>query len=156
MNYNKNKIKFQTYSWVYGTTSFRVSELKYKIEKQLFLIEDLRSIYPDTDWKEIQEDYFDLLEEAELSKSTAKDMKKDARQKTSSLKDLGLITSDRKITFIGKVIQLSTLERDNINFNNIFSLRNDSYLYFKQFLKIEFSKIVIVVIIHFPLIHLLL
>lgn len=140
MNYNINKINFQTYSWVYGTTSFRVSELKYKIEKQLFLIEDLRSMYPNTDWKEIQEDYFDLLEEAELSKSTAKDMKKDARQKTSSLKDLGLVTSDRKITPIGKVIQLSTIERDNIKFNNIFSLRDDNYLYFKQFLKIEFSK----------------
>lgn len=140
MNYNINKINFQTYSWVYGTTSFRVSELKYKIEKQLFLIEDLRSMYPKTNWKDIQEDYFDLLEEAELSKNTAKDMKKDARQKTSSLKDLGLITSDRKITPIGKVIQLSTIERDNIKFDNIFSLRDDSYLYFKQFLKIEFSK----------------
>jgi len=61
VSYDKSKIKFQTYSWVVGTTSFRVSELKYKIEKQLILIENLRELYPNNDWKEIQEDYFELL-----------------------------------------------------------------------------------------------
>jgi hypothetical protein len=140
MSYDIGKIKFQTYSWVYGTTSFRVSELKYKIEKQLLLIEDLRNLYPESDWKDLQGVYFDLLVEAELSKDSAKEIEKDARQKTSSLKDLGLITEDRKITPIGKLILQTTLERDNIKFDNIFSLRGDSYLYFKQFLKIEFSK----------------
>lgn len=140
MSYDQNKIKFQTYSWVYGTTSFRVSELKYKIEKQLLLIEDLRTLYPESEWKDLQSVYFDLLVEAELSKDSAKEIEKDARQKTSSLKDLGLITEDRKITPIGKLILETTLERDNIKFDNIFSLRGDSYLYFKQFLKIEFSK----------------
>ena len=37
-----NNIKFKTYSWGYGTTSFRVSELKYKIEKQLILLKELK------------------------------------------------------------------------------------------------------------------
>ncbi|EFK97837.1 hypothetical protein LDC_0121 [sediment metagenome] len=140
MSYDQNKIKFQTYSWVYGTTSFRVSELKYKIEKQLLLVEDLRTLYPESDWKELQSVYFDLLVEAELSKDSAKEIEKDARQKTSSLKDLGLVTEDRKMTSIGKLILETTLDRDNIKFDNVFSLRGDSYLYFKQFLKIEFSK----------------
>lgn len=140
MPYDINKIKFQTYSWVYGTTSFRVSELKYKIEKQLLLIEDLRILYPESDWKELQSVYFDLLVEAELSKDSAKEIEKDARQKTSSLKDLGLVTEDRKMTPVGKLILETTLDRNNIKFDNIFSLRGDSYLYFKQFLKIEFSK----------------
>jgi len=140
MPYNINKIKFQTYSWVYGTTSFRVSELKYKIEKQLLLIENLRAIYPETNWKELQNVYFKLLVEAGLSKKSAKEVEKDARQKSSSLKDLGLITDDRKITYIGKLILETTLKHSNIKFNNIFSIRDDSYLYFKQFLKIEFSK----------------
>ena len=140
MPYDINKIKFQTYSWVYGTTSFRVSELKYKIEKQLLLIEDLRTQYPESDWKELQSDYFDLLVEAELSKDSAREIEKDARQKTSSLKDLGLVTEDRKMTPIGRLILENTLDRDNIKYDNIFSLRGDSYLYFKQFLKIEFSE----------------
>jgi len=137
-NYQK-QIEFQTYSWMYGTTSFRVSELKYKIEKQLFLIEDLRDLYPESDWKDLQGTYFNLLVGAELSKDSAIEIEKDARQKTSSLKDLGLITEDRKITQIGKLILQTTLGRDNIKFDNIFSLREDNYLYFKQFLKIEFS-----------------
>jgi len=133
-NYQK-QIEFQTYSWMYGTTSFRVSELKYKIEKQLFLIEDLRDLYPESDWKDLQGTYFNLLVGAELSKDSAIEIEKDARQKTSSLKDLGLITEDRKITQIGKLILQTTLGRDNIKFDNIFSLREDNYLYFKQVFK---------------------
>jgi hypothetical protein len=134
------KAKFQSYSWTYGTTSFRVSELKYLIERQLIRLKELWSEYPNASWQEIQNIYFDKLVEEGIAQPTAKRKDKDARQKTSSLKDLGLITEDRKLTEVGeKIYQIA--KNNNFNFDNIFQIRNDSFIYFKQFLKIEFSKI---------------
>ena len=37
---------FKSYSWSIGTTSFRVSQLNYKIERQLQLLKEF--------WKKIQ------------------------------------------------------------------------------------------------------
>lgn len=133
------EVKFKSYSWVYGTTSFRVSELKYKIERQLIRLKELWDEYPNTNWQELQEIYFDKLVEEGLAKPTAKRKDKDARQKTSSLKDLGLITEERKLTEVGEKIY-HIAKNNNFNFDNIFQIRNDSFIYFKQFLKIEFSK----------------
>ena len=42
----------------------------------------------DIEWKDFQIEYFSHLVEDELAKSTANDKQKDARIKTSSLKDL--------------------------------------------------------------------
>ncbi len=139
MTYDKNKIKFQTYSWGYGTTSFRVSELKYKIEKQLILLKELQDKYPTKEWKELQFIYFEILVENDLAKSTSNNKEKDARQKTSSLKDLGLINEDRKLTNVGLELYQLNKKRD-FKSQNIFYLREDAYIYFKQFLKINFSK----------------
>ena len=52
-------VAFKSYSWSYGTTSFRVSELKYKIERQLILLKELWNEYPDRTWQELQDIYFD-------------------------------------------------------------------------------------------------
>ena len=139
MTYDKNKIKFQTYSWGYGTTSFRVSELKYKIEKQLILLKELQDKYPTKEWKELQFIYFEILVENDLAKSTSNNKEKDARQKTSSLKDLGFINEDRKLTNVGLELYQLNKKRD-FKSQNIFYLREDAYIYFKQFLKINFSK----------------
>ncbi|PHQ64616.1 MAG: hypothetical protein COB99_08780, partial [Sulfurimonas sp.] len=136
---NKKDIIFQSYSWSYGTTSFRVSELKYKIERQLIRLKELWDEYPTSTWIEIQDIYFDILVEEGLSKSTSKNKAKDARQKTSSLKDLGLITEDRKITNIGETLYKIN-KKNKLNIDNIFGVKNDNFIYFKQLLKIEFSK----------------
>ncbi len=134
-----DKIKFQSYSWSYGTTSFRVSELKYKIEKQLIRLNELWDKYQSDNWIDIQDIYFEMLVEENLSQSSAKDKNKDARQKTSSLKDLGLITEDRKVTEVGKEIYRIN-KKNSFDYDNIFFIRNDSFIYFKQLLKIEFSE----------------
>ncbi|WP_024791877.1 AlwI family type II restriction endonuclease [Lebetimonas sp. JS138] len=134
-----NEIKFQTYSWSYGTTSFRVSELKYKIERQLIRLKELRNIYPDKNWKDLQEIYFEMLLEEGLAKETSKNKAKDARQKTSPLVDLGLVDNERQLTEIGKKLYKINYDK-NYNFNNLFFLRNDAFLYFKQLLKINFNK----------------
>jgi len=137
--YDKNKIKFKTYSWVYGTTSFRVSELKYKIEKQLILLKELKDKYPKKSWQELQLLYFEILVENGLAKPTSNNKEKDARQKTSSLKDLGLIDENRDLTNIGlKLYKLN--KKKKFESKNIFYLREDAYIYFKQFLKVDFSK----------------
>lgn len=134
-----DKIKFQTYSWSYGTTSFRVSELKYKIERQLIRLKELRDIYPNQSWQDLQDIYFEMLVEENLAKKTSKNKKKDARQKTSPLVDLGLVDNERKLTNIGKKLYEINYNR-TYNFDNLFFLRNDAYLYFKQLLKIKFDK----------------
>lgn len=133
-----NDAAFKSYSWSYGTTSFRVSELKYKIEKQLILLKTLWEKFPDKTWRELQGIYFEMLVTNHLAKPTAMNKEKDARQKTSPLKDLGLITEKRELTEVGEKIY-SIAKNNDYNFNNILQIRNDSFIYLKQFLKIEFS-----------------
>ena len=135
----KDDIKFQSYSWSYGTTSFRVSELKYKIERQLIRLKELRNQYPTNEWIDIQGRYFDILVEENLSQSTAINKAKDARQKTSALKDLGLITEDRTLTQVGEKLYKINKKND-FNTDNIFGIKNDNFIYFKQLLKMEFSE----------------
>ena len=134
---------FKTYCWSLGTTSFRVADLKFKIESQLRLLTKLFEENPGEYWINLQVKYFDLLVEAGLSVPNPKTTKealakkaKDARQKSSSLVNLGLITDDRKVTKVGKkVLEIfETMEFDN---DNIFFIRNDSFLYLKQLLKYE-------------------
>ena len=140
--YNESKIVFKTYSWVIWTTSFRVSELKYKIEKQLIKLKELREKFPNDSWKNLQIKYFDLLVEAWLSNNDLewiKKREKDARQKTSALRDLWFIDDDRRLTIIWNLL-LDIVSNRKYKNDNIFWIRNDSFLYLKQFLKIEFSK----------------
>lgn len=139
MNYDKDKIKFQTYSWGFGTTSFRVSELKYKIEMQLLLLKELQASQKNKKWADFQEEYFYHLVEKGLSQASAKDKKKDARQKTSSLKDIGLVNKERVLQNTAKEL-LEIIRKKDFNVDNIFGIQNDSFFYLKQFLKIEFSK----------------
>ena len=134
-----DKINFQTYTWSYGTTSFRVSKLKYKIERQLIRLKELRDIYPNENWRELQNIYFEILVEENLAKKSSKNKTKDARQKTSPLVDLGLVDNDRRLTDAGKELYEINYNKD-YNFNNLFFLRSDAYLYFKQLLKIKFDK----------------
>jgi len=139
MKIDKSKIKFQTYSFSYGTTSFRVSELKYKIEIQLIRLKELRDIFPQKKWKDLQEIYFEILVEENLAKATSNNKAKDARQKTSSLVDLGLVDEERNLTEIGE--KLYSINRDKkFKFDNIFFLRDDAYIYFEQLLKVKFDK----------------
>lgn len=42
---------FKSYSWSIGTTSFRVSQLNYKIERQLQLLKQFWNDNPNVSWK---------------------------------------------------------------------------------------------------------
>lgn len=134
---------FKTYSWMYGTTSFRVSELKFKIERQLIRLKNLyENNQDDYNWMDLQAEYLEsLLDEDWFDSSLTDDKKirKFARQVTSSLSDLGLLTKDRKITDVGNKL-FDILSNNDFNFDNPFGIRNDSFLYLQQFLKVEFSN----------------
>lgn len=135
------ELKHKTYSWSIGTTSFRVAELKYYIEKQLLLIKGLSKdeTYNQMDWgKEKQAYYAEELTSEGIFEIT-KTPEKDARVKTSSLVELGLLDEKREITEVGnKIIEIES-NIDEVKLENIFGIREDSYTYVKQLLKLQAS-----------------
>lgn len=148
---------FKSYSWSIGTTSFRVSQLNYKIERQLELLKQFWSENPNLIWNEsinksniiglnIQEDekyptqirYYNFLKENNFLTGTAKFRDKDAREKLSGLADIGLVDDNRKLTEVGTRIE-SLLHKDRTK-NNIFYIDDDSYDYLLQFLKLQINE----------------
>lgn len=130
---------FKSYSWSIGTTSFRTSQLNYKIERQLQLLKQFWSQNPTLNWdNSTQEKYYRFLQENNFVQGDAPRPDKDARQKTSGLVDIGVIDKYRKLTEVGAKIENmldKTLKKDNI-----FMIAEDSYYYLLQFLKLQIAK----------------
>lgn len=134
-------IAYKSYCWSFGTTSFRTRNFNYKIEKQLFLLNDFwyLEINQNVDWNGnniLQASYYDFMKQEGFVEGEANNKPKDAREKTSGLKDLGLITEDRKLTDVG----LTLLEISSCNdytSDNRFKINKDSFIYLKQMLKVS-------------------
>ena len=98
-------IPYQSFCWVIGTTSFRTAKLNLKIEAQLSLLDEFyNEVIKKSNWywnNELQEKYYDFMKDRALLTGEAKRKDKDAREKTSGLVDIGLITEDRLITDAG-------------------------------------------------------
>lgn len=134
-------IKFQSYCWSLGTTSFRVKDLNYKIERQLQILKELWSENPTAIWngnKEIQIKYYDKMLDKNFITGEAGNKDKDARQKTSGLVQIGVIDDNRHITEIGEKI-IDIIEKEDFKSDNIFNINKDSYLYLKQLLKLQIT-----------------
>lgn len=132
-------IKFQSYCWSLGTTSFRVKELNFKIERQLQILKELWEENPNINWNgndTIQEEYYNKMLQKDFISGEAKNKSKDARQKTSGLVQIGVIDDNRHISDIGKKI-VNIVENDDFRDNNIFNINKDSYIYLKQLLKLQ-------------------
>lgn len=132
-------IPYKSFCWVIGTTSFRTAKLNLKIEEQLLLLNEFhRKIsIEEKEWKWdniLQEEYYDFIHKKNFltGKSSRKD--KDAREKTSGLVDIGLITQNRLITKVGLEL-LNIANNNNFKSNNIFNINKDSFIYLKQLLK---------------------
>ena len=129
------ELKYKSFCWVIGTTSFRTAKLNLKIEQQLRLLNDF---YKNTNpWKwnnSTQEKYYDFMKEKKFVNGNASRKDKDAREKTSGLVDIGLITEERLLTEVGKKL-LEITDRKEISKNNIFNIEDDSFIYLKQLLK---------------------
>lgn len=129
---------FKSYSWSIGTTSFRTSQLNYKIERQLQLLKEFWNLNPNLEWNnDTQERYYNYLKENEFVLGDARIPDKDAREKTSGLVDIGVLTKDRKLTEVGNNIE--SLLYKSMNKDNIFLISEDSYNYLLQFLKLQIS-----------------
>lgn len=134
-------IKFQSYCWSLGTTSFRVKDLNFKIERQLQILKELWFENPNEKWKGnnfIQEEYYNKMLQKEFITGKANNRAKDARQKTSGLVQIGVVDNNRHITKIGKKI-IDIMEQEDFNGDNIFNINKDSYIYLKQLLKLQIT-----------------
>lgn len=96
---------YKSFCWKIGTTSFRTSDFNLKIERQLGLLSSFRDAFSDERWEgngNLQERYYDFLKENGFLTGNAPRKDKDARQKTSGLCDIGLITAERRLTPAGE------------------------------------------------------
>ena len=128
---------FQSYCWNLGTTSFRVQNLNYKIERQLQMLNELWSNQENKVWDCFtQEKYYNIMHKEEFVTGNALRKDKDARQKTSGLVEIGVIDKDRRITEIGyKIVEI--IKNNDFDDNNIFNINKDSFIYLKQLLKMQ-------------------
>lgn len=131
-------IPYQSFCWVIGTTSFRTAKLNLKIEAQLLLLDEFyNEVIKKSSWNwnnELQEKYYDFMKDRDFLTGDAKRKDKDAREKTSGLVDIGLITEDRLITDAGRELLKITSSGD-FETNNVFNINRDSFIYLKQLLK---------------------
>ena len=131
-------IPYQSFCWVIGTTSFRTAKLNLKIEAQLLLLDEFyNEVIKKSNWNwnnELQEEYYDFMKNKAFLTGDAKRKDKDAREKTSGLVDIGLITEDRLITEAGRKLLKITSSGD-FETNNVFNINRDSFIYLKQLLK---------------------
>ena len=134
-------IKFQSYCWSLGTTSFRVKDLNFKIERQLQILKELWNENQNVRWNgnnSIQEEYYNKMLQKNFITGEANNKPKDARQKTSGLVQIGVIDDNRHITEIGEKI-IDIVEQEDFKSDNIFNINKDSYLYLKQLLKLQIT-----------------
>lgn len=134
-----NEIGFKSYCWSIGTTSYRTDNFNMSIERQLQLMKQFRELKENAGKKwnsnnAFQAEYYNYLKENAFIKGEAGRPDKDAREKTSGLRDIGLLDDERNITEAGLEL-LKITESDDFTSDNFLEIPKDSYLYLKQLLK---------------------
>ena len=133
------EISFKSYCWSIGTTSYRTDKFNMNIEMQLELLKEFRGL-PENKGKSwignnaFQAEYYEFLKSRNFVKGDAKRPDKDAREKTSGLRDIGLLDDERNITAAGEAL-LNIAKSGDFSSDNLLEIPKDSYLYFKQLLK---------------------
>ncbi len=134
-----NQICFKSYCWAVGTTSYRTDKFNMNIELQLALLKEFWELPEQIGgtWRKnnaLQARYYRFLKSREFVKGDAPRPDKDAREKTSGLRDIGLLDDGRQITEAGLAL-LKIAQSGDFTPDNLLEIPKDSYLYFKQLLK---------------------
>lgn len=135
---------YKSYCWSLGTTSFRMVEFNRKIEEQLKLLNEFWQLPANRNaiWNSnsaLQTQYYNFIKERGfIEDKDAPRKDKDAREKTSGLVDIGLITDERRLTPAGQAL-LVVAENATFDRNNILQIPSDSFIYLKQLLKTSIS-----------------
>lgn len=132
-------LKYKSFCWCLGTTSFRTKNFNRTIEEQLGLLNEFWGNPDNTEikWRNnnnIQTKYYEFMQEKGFVEGNADNKPKDAREKTSGLVDIGLIDDNRHLTNVGEVL-LSISESNDFTPDNPFEIPKDSFIYLKQLLK---------------------
>lgn len=133
---------YKSYCWSLGTTSFRMVEFNRKIEEQLKLLNEFWALPQNRNknWSannSIQIAYYEFIkEQGFIEDKNAPRKDKDAREKTSGLVDLGLINDERRLTSAGQAL-LAIAQSGNFEDDNLLQIPADSFIYFKQLLKLS-------------------
>lgn len=143
----EENISFKSFYYSLGTTSFRMQNFNQKIEQQLDLLSKFweKPEYANEKWESnepIQEAYYNFIKENDfLKEGDAPRKAKDARQKTSGMRDIGLIDDNRRLTAVGKRL-LQIAKTGDFESDNFLQIPKDSFIYFQQLLKtyIEIDK----------------
>ncbi|MCI8282830.1 MAG: AlwI family type II restriction endonuclease [Lachnospiraceae bacterium] len=133
------EIGFKSYCWAIGTTSYRTDHFNMSIERQLQLLKQFRERkeHAAKKWNSnnaFQAEYYNYLKENEFIKGDAARPDKDAREKTSGLRDIGLLDDERNITEAGREL-LRITDSEDFSSDNFLEVPKDSFLYLKQMLK---------------------
>lgn len=137
---SEENIAFKSFYYSLGTTSFRMRNFNQKIEQQLDLLNQFwqKSEYANEKWESnesVQEAYYNFIKESGfLKEGDAPRKAKDARQKTSGMRDIGLIDDNRRLSAVGKKL-LEIAKNGNFTSDNFLQIPKDSFVYFQQLLK---------------------
>lgn len=133
------KITYKRFFWHLGTTSFRTKNFNKTIETQLGLLDSFWKLpeNKDQEWLSndvVQRRYYDYMKNNNFLSGDAPNKEKDAREKTSGLVGLGLVSQNRKLSKAGSVL-LDMSIMNKFEDNNCFNIPKDSFLFAKQLLK---------------------
>lgn len=138
-------IPYKSFFWNFGTTSFRTKNFNFLIETQLRLLDEFWNDEASKghSWEgnnDLQEAYYRFLQVKGFVKGDDKDKPKAAREKTSGLVDIGLLSESRVLTPAGR--ELLNISKDNdYQSGNLLRLPKDSMLYLEQLLKCCDTKV---------------
>lgn len=130
---------FKSYCWSVGTTSYRTDKFNMNIEKQLKYMKEFRNL-PENAGKvwignnAFQAEYYLFLKAKGFVKGDAQRPDKDAREKTSGLRDIGLLDDERNLTEAGEEL-LAIAETGDFSADNLLEIPRDSFVYFRQMIK---------------------
>lgn len=125
--------------WNFGTTSFRTKQFNCSIERQLALLQEFwsRPAHCEAAWDNTtQRQYYAHLVASGFTQGSDARPDKAAREKTSGLADIGLISAGRHLTTAGERL-LAIAAEGRYDTDNLLAIPVDSMLYLTQMLKMS-------------------